>query len=75
MKKCSFSERCPFFNDQPPKKRSSREREELKKKFCGGGGNTQCARYMVATVLGLEAVPGNLFPDHLYRVSTILEMP
>jgi hypothetical protein len=74
MKKCSFSERCPFFNDQLPKKRSSREREELKKKFCGGG-NTQCARFMVAAVLGLEAVPGNLFPDHLYRVSTILEMP
>jgi hypothetical protein len=74
MKNCSFTESCPFFNDQLPKKRTAQEREELKKKFCGGG-NTQCARYIVAAVLGMGAVPENLFPDHLYRVSTILEMP
>jgi len=74
MKKCAFTDRCPFFNDQLPRKHTVREREEMKKKYCGGG-NTQCARFMVAAALGFEAVPDNLFPDHFYRVSTILGMP
>jgi hypothetical protein len=74
VKKCTFKARCPFFNDQLPRKRSTQEREALKKKFCGGG-SSQCARFMVAAVLGLDSVPGNLFPDHFYRVSTLLGLP
>jgi len=74
MKKCSLLDTCPFFNDHLPRKRTVLEREELKKKFCGGG-NSQCARFIVAVALGLDSVPENLFPDHLYRVSTILDMP
>jgi len=74
MKKCSFSDTCPFFNDQLPRKHTAFEREELKKKFCGGP-NSQWARFIVAVALGLDSAPGNLFPDHPDRVSTILDMP
>ena len=74
MKKCSLTDECPFFNDQLPKMHTAKEREEMRRKFCGGG-NSQCARFIVATALGLNEVPGNLLPDDLFKVSIILGMP
>jgi hypothetical protein len=71
MKKCSITDECPFFNDQLPKMHTAKEREDLKRKYCGGG-NAQCARYIVAEALGLNEVPGNLFPEDLFKVSVIL---
>jgi hypothetical protein len=75
MKECAIINECPFFNDQLPKMHSAREREDLKRKFCGGGGSSQCARYIVAEALGEQEVPGNLFPQDLYKVNLILGMP
>jgi hypothetical protein len=69
-----MTDQCPFFNDQLPKMHTAREREDLKRKFCGGG-SSQCARFIVAEALGLNEVPGNLFPDDLFKVSIILGMP
>ena len=71
MKKCAITDACPFFNDQLPKMHTAREREDLKRKFCGGG-SAQCARLIVAEALGLSEVPGNLFPEDLFKVSVIL---
>jgi hypothetical protein len=71
MKKCNLTKRCPFFNDQLPKMHTAQKREDMKKKFCGGG-SAQCARFMVAEALGLNEVPGNLFPDDFFKVAVIL---
>jgi len=75
MKECTIIAECPFFNDQLPKTLTAKEREALKRKFCGGGGSTQCARFIIAEALGLQEVPGNLFPEDLYKVNLILGMP
>jgi len=74
MKKCAITDQCPFFNDELPRMHTAREREQMKRKFCGGG-SSQCARYIVAEALGLHEVPGNLFPDDLFKISVILGMP
>jgi hypothetical protein len=74
MKNCAIINECPFFNDQLPKVHTAKEREDLKRKFCGSGSK-QCARFIVAEALGLEEVPGNLFPEDLFKVSVILGMP
>lgn len=74
MKKCTLTEQCPFFNDELPRMHTAREREDMKRKFCGGG-STQCARFIVAQALGLEEVPGNLFPNDLFKIGVILGMP
>ena len=74
MKKCAIINGCPFFNDQLSRTQTAQEREDMKKKFCGGG-SAHCARFIVAEALGLEEVPGNLFPNDFFKVSTILGMP
>ena len=74
MKKCAFTNKCPFFNDQLFKMHTAKERNGLKKKFCGSG-STQCARFIVAEAMGLHEVPENLYPDDLFKVSVILGMP
>ncbi len=74
MKQCAMTNECPFFNDQLPKMHTAKEREGLKRKFCGSG-STQCARFIVASALGLQEVPENLFPEDLYKVGVILGMP
>ena len=51
--------------------RTAKDRENMKRKYCGGG-NASCARYIVAEALGLDEVPGNLFPDDFFKVSVIL---
>jgi len=71
MKKCTMTSTCPFFNDQLSKKFTAEERNGLKKKYCGGG-SSQCARYIVAKALGLDEVPGNLFPNDFFKVSVLL---
>jgi hypothetical protein len=74
MKKCTFTEDCPFFNDQLQKMHTAKEREDLKRKFCGSG-STVCARFIIAEALGLQEVPENLFPEDLFKVNLILGMP
>jgi len=73
MKECTMTSTCPFFNDQLSKKFTAEERNGLKKKYCGGG-SSQCARYIVANALGLDKVPGNLFPNDFCKVNILLEI-
>jgi len=74
MTKCTISDECPFFNDELPRMHTAKEREDMKRKFCGSG-SSQCARFIVAKAVGVEEVPGNLYPVDLFRVNTILGMP
>ena len=43
----------------------------MKKQYCQGDKST-CARYLVCTKNGPEAVPGDLFPNMLDRAKAIL---
>jgi len=43
----------------------------MKKPYCQGD-KTQCARYLVCTKKGPEAVPNDLFPNTLERAQAIL---
>ena len=73
MRRCTITSECPFFNDQLPRKHTTKKREDMKRKYCGGG-SSQCARYIVAKALGLNEVPGNLFPNDFFKISVILEI-
>jgi len=64
---------CPFFNDHLSRKHTAKEREDMKRKYTGGG-SSQCARYIVAKALGLDEMPGNLFPNDFFKISVILEI-
>jgi hypothetical protein len=45
----------------------------IKKKYCLGN-NLFCARFMVASKLGKEKVPQDLYPEDIDRAEEILEM-
>jgi hypothetical protein len=42
------------------------------KKFCDGENNS-CARYIVATALGADSVPDDLYPNMADRANKIIE--
>jgi hypothetical protein len=70
MAECPSLSTCPFFNDKManmPGKTIS-----IKKKYCLGN-NSICARYMVASKLGKEKVPSDLFPEDVDRANEILD--
>jgi hypothetical protein len=61
---------CPFFNDQMADMPSMAN--IIKQRYCRGD-SSQCARYMVAEVLGREGVPADLYPSQVDRAKAILE--
>jgi hypothetical protein len=73
MRRCTITSECPFFNDHLSRKHTAKEREDMKRKYFGGG-SSQCARYIVAKALGLDEMPGNLFPNDFFKISVILEI-
>lgn len=56
---CENLKGCPFYNDKMST--DSALGRMNKKKYCEGD-KTLCARYMVASSIGKENVPANLFP-------------
>ena len=69
MAECPSLKTCPFFNDtleNMPGKSIF-----IKKKYCLGS-NARCARFMVASTLGKEKVPPDLYPDDTDRAGEIL---
>ncbi|NLW25057.1 MAG: hypothetical protein GXY91_07485 [Clostridia bacterium] len=70
MADCPSIARCPFYNDQIP------DRPAIinlyKSKYCKGDYCT-CARWKVASALGKEAVPSDLFPNQFERAEKIIE--
>ena len=69
MAECKFLRGCPFFNDKMPI--DSAMGKIYKNKYCLGEYNI-CARYKIATQLGKEKVPVNLYPNMFDRAEEIL---
>jgi hypothetical protein len=66
---CPFRDQCPFFGDRTASMPSTTE--WLTRQFCCGRFD-QCARHMVRSTLGREAVPLDLFPDDVRQARQIL---
>lgn len=69
MGECEFIGGCPFFND---KLNSAPDKvEELKLQYCRNN-NLNCARYMVATAIGKEMMPEELYPHEKQRAYLVI---
>ena len=60
MSDCVCLEQCPFFHDKMENMPSMAEM--LKQRYCKGDWH-ECARHQIFEEFGVEAVPGNLFPN------------
>ncbi len=69
MADCQCLSGCPFFNDQMANMPSLAN--SMKRRYCQGDAS-QCARHMVFSALGREAVPRDLFPNQTDRAQEIL---
>lgn len=69
MSECEKLKDCIFFNDRMVDMPDVSEM--LKNRYCRGD-NSKCARYMVATTLGKDKVPPDLFPHMTERAQEIL---
>ena len=69
MADCKLLEGCLFFNDKMPAE--SGLGAIYKKKYCQGD-NSNCARYMVASKLGREKVPTNLYPNMVDKANALI---
>jgi len=63
-------ERCPFYNDRMDIE--SGIGKMYKRKYCEENKNG-CARYKVATTLGREKVPVDLYPNMMERAEEIIK--
>ena len=70
MPDCPSLLKCPFFNDTMTTKPATAD--IIKKSYCRGD-NSQCARWMVASALGKEAVPSNLYPSQADQARELLK--
>ena len=58
---CPRLERCIFFNDKMAKMPATAAM--IKQSLCQGGNHDECARFRVATAIGAENVPTDLYPS------------
>ncbi len=70
MADCELIKSCIFFNDKMDNYPAAVAR--LKREYCQGD-NSECARYVVYRVLGIEGVPTTLYPGEKARARRILE--
>ncbi|MBN2694938.1 hypothetical protein JXR93_09770 [bacterium] len=70
MADCECLPKCPFFNDKMSNMPSMANL--MKKKYCQGD-KSECARYLIASKLGRDKVPSDLFPNQLERAFEILK--
>jgi hypothetical protein len=69
MADCECLKGCPFFNDKMASRPATSEM--YKNAYCRGS-NVQCARYIVFSALGREAVPVDLFPNQVDRAYDVI---
>jgi len=69
MSDCKCLAGCPFFNDKMPG--DAGIGAIYKKKYCLGD-NSKCARFLVFSKLGKEAVPKDLFPNMYEKAQAIV---
>jgi hypothetical protein len=67
---CESLKGCPFFNDRMPIDRGLGQIQ--KKKYCEGD-KTRCARYKVASSIGKQNVPLDLYPIMMEKANKIIE--
>ena len=67
---CENLKGCPFYNDRMPI--DSALGRMHKRKYCEGD-KTLCARYKVASSIGKENVPIDLFPIMMEEANQIIE--
>ncbi len=70
MVDCVCLPKCPFFNNRMSK--IPERAEQMKEKYCRNGGEN-CARFMVFSNMGREAVPIDLYPIQVSRVEEIIK--
>lgn len=66
---CPSLEKCPFFHDRMDSRPATSEM--MKKRYCHDD-NSSCARWMVSSSLGKQAVPTDLFPHQVDRAKELL---
>ena len=69
MAECELIKKCPFFINKIAG--DSEKVSEMKEKYCKTN-NLNCARFMIATALGSEAVPPDLAPDEKIKAYEII---
>jgi hypothetical protein len=69
MAECICLPTCAFFNDKMGNMPATAAM--MKTRYCLGD-SSQCARHMVFSVLGREAVPATLYPAQVDRAREIL---
>jgi hypothetical protein len=69
MADCECLVGCPFFNGRMAHKPATSEM--YKKVYCRGS-DIQCARYIVFSALGRDAVPIDLFPNQVDRAYDVI---
>lgn len=70
MSDCPSLVKCPFYNDKIADKPILAEM--YKKKYCKSNNNN-CARWKIATTLGKQFVPTDLFPNQVDRINEIIQ--
>lgn len=70
MAKCEKFEKCPFYNGKMEADKGLGAM--YVKKYCEGD-KTICARYKVATTLGGDKVPIDLYPNMNDRAEKLIE--
>ena len=69
MADCPYIKACPFFNDRM--KDTEGMGKIYKNKYCLSV-YAECARYMVCTAKGKEAVPVTMYPNMLKKAQEII---
>jgi len=69
MSDCKCLPGCLFFNNKM--KEMPGIADMMKKKYCKGD-NLKCARYMVFSSKGKDAVPEDLYPNMVDRAKSII---
>ncbi len=69
MGECEFIAGCPFFKGEMAGKDD--QIEALKDNYCRSN-SLHCSRYLVASAVGKENMPGDLFPDEKERAYLVI---
>lgn len=69
MAYCELLKGCLFFNDKMPDDRGLGY--IYKQKYCRGD-SSKCARHTVATTVGRDKVPANLYPNMIQQATEIV---
>lgn len=67
---CEFLSGCPFFHEKMDNMPAAVR--EMKWRYCKTA-KMQCARYMIAQVLGKGEVPEDLFPNQIERARYLIK--